>query len=125
MTGGEFVVKINPGLLTVPFGVVTDTLPEAPLPTTAEILVGESTEKEAALILPKLTAVAPVKLVPVMVTVAPLVADVGVKEVIVGVGDEIKVNPADVATPPGVVTETEPDVPAATIAVILVGDTTV
>ena len=33
---------------------------------------------------PKLTAVAPVKLVPVMVTVVPLPAEVGVKEVRVG-----------------------------------------
>jgi len=74
-------------------------------------------------VLPKLTAVAPVKLVPVRVTVAPLAADVGVKDVIVGAG--IKVNPASVTLPPGVVTETEPDVPVATTAVMLVGDTTV
>ena len=39
---------------------------------------------------PKLTAVAPVKLVPVMVTVVPLPAFVGVKEDIVGGGINVK-----------------------------------
>ena len=35
---------------------------------------------------PKLTIVAPVKLVPVMVTTAPVAADEGVNEVTVGAG---------------------------------------
>ena len=68
---------------------------------------------------PKLTAVAPVKLVPVMVTVAPTPANVGVNEVIVGAGIKVKV-PEDVAVPPTVVTEMVPVVPLATTALMLV-----
>ena len=61
-------------------------------------------------------------MVPVRVTVVPVAADVGVKEVIVGAG--INVNPASVAVPPGVVTLTLPVVPLATTAVMLVAFTT-
>ena len=69
---------------------------------------------------PKLTAVAPVKLVPVIVTTVPMSADVGVKEVIVGCGIA-KVKPETVAVPPGVVTLTFPLVaPVPTIAIICV-----
>jgi hypothetical protein len=52
------------------------------------MLVAETTLKEVAAAPPKLTEVAPVKLVPVKVTVAPLAALVGLKEVIVGGGGE-------------------------------------
>src|SRR5688572_26415460 len=48
------------------------------------MLVGETTVNDAAAVPPKLTAVVPVKFVPVMVTVVPLIADVGVNEVMVG-----------------------------------------
>jgi hypothetical protein len=58
----------------------------APFPTTAEIVVALVTEKEVAAVPPKLTAVAPVKLVPVIVIVVPGLADVGVKDVMVGTG---------------------------------------
>ena len=69
---------------------------------------------------PKLTAVAPVKLVPVIVTTVPMSADVGIKEVIVGCGIA-KVKPETVAVPPGVVTLTFPLVaPVPTIAIICV-----
>jgi len=64
--------------------VVTDTLPEVAAPTTAVMLVAETTVKEVAAVPPKLTAVAPVKLVPVIVTVVLLPALVGLKLVIVG-----------------------------------------
>ena len=49
--------------------MVTLTLPVAPVPTTAVILVALTTVNEVAAVPPKLRAVAPVKSVPVMVTV--------------------------------------------------------
>ena len=60
------------------------TLPDVPFATTAVMLVALTIENEVAGVPPKLTAVAPVKLVPVMVTVDPDAADVGVKELMVG-----------------------------------------
>jgi hypothetical protein len=74
------------------------------------------TVKDVAAVPPKLTAVAPKKFVPVIVTVAPLAALLGVKDVMLGAG--IKVNPACKSVPPGVVTETLPEDPLATTAVI-------
>ena len=82
MTGAG--IKVNPASTAVPPGVVTLTFPEAPAASTAVMLVAETTLKEVAAVPPKLTAVAPVKFVPVKVTVAPLAALVGVNEVIVG-----------------------------------------
>jgi hypothetical protein len=72
--------------LAVPPGVVTDIVPVVPLATTAVMLVALTTVKEVAAVPPKLTIVAPVKLVPVMVTTAPVAADEGVNEVTVGAG---------------------------------------
>ena len=71
------------------------------------------------------TAVAPVKFVPVSVTIVPMGPDEGVKLVIVGAG--ITVNELVlVAVPPGVVTAITPVVaPVGTVAVMLVADTTV
>jgi len=61
----------------------------------------------------KATAVMPVKLVPIRVTGVPTWPVVGAKLEIVGAGG-ITVNvEADVAVPPGVVTEIVPDVAAA------------
>ena len=116
-------VNIRPGLVAVPPGVVTLILPEAPVPTVAVILVDELTVNDVAAIPPKLTAVVPVKLVPVIVTVVPVTALVGVKEVMVGVG--ININPAFVAIPPAVVTLTFPDAPVPTVAVMPVEELTV
>ena len=76
--------KVNPARTAVPSGVVTLTLPLVPAATTAVILVAETTLKEAAAVPPKLTAVVPRKLTPVMVTVVPVAALVGLKEVITG-----------------------------------------
>ena len=71
------------------------------------------------------TWVAPVKLVPVMVTEVPTGPLVGVKLVMVGAGITVKL-PLLVAVPPGVVTLTVPVVvPAATVAVIWVAESTV
>ncbi len=110
--------NVKPARVTVPPGVVTETLPEVPLAITAVILVALTTVKEVAVVPPKLTAVAPVKLVPVMVTVKPVPDDVGVNDVMVGAGTKVK--PAKETAPPGVVTETLPLAPLATTAVIVV-----
>ncbi len=78
-------------------------------------------------VLPNCTAVAPVKLVPVMTTLVPPAAgpDVGARPVTVGAGTKVKV-PADVPVPPTVVTLTVPSRcrPAMT-AVICVAELTV
>ncbi len=124
IAGGAGVVKVNPASVPVPPGLVTETFPLAPDDTTAVMLVEDTILKDAAAVPPKLTAVAPEKLVPVIVTVAPDVAEVGVNELIVGaVG--INVKPLAVPVPPAFVTETFPLAPAPTTAVMLVGDTTV
>ena len=60
-------VKVNPARVAVPPGVVTLTFPDAPVPTTAVMLVAELTVNDVAAVPPKLTAVAPVKFVPVIV----------------------------------------------------------
>ena len=62
------------------------------------------------------TAVAPVKLLPLIVTLAPTGPLVGVKVVIVGAGMTVKLV-ALAAVPPGVVTRTGPVVaPVGTVA---------
>ena len=111
-----------PAFVALPVGVVTLTLPEVPAATTAVIDVASTTVNDAAAVPPKLTAVALVKLVPVMVTVAPLAAVVGVKDEMIG---PEYVKPANVEVPVGVVTLTLPEVPAATTAVMDVASTTV
>jgi hypothetical protein len=116
-------IYVNPVLLALPFAVVTRTEPVVPEPTTAVMLVALTTVKEVAGVPPKLTAVAPVKFVPVIVTVCPVPADVGLNAVMVGGGKYVK--PAKVPVPDAVVTETEPEAPAPTVAVILVELTTV
>jgi hypothetical protein len=117
--GGKYV---NPGKLPVPDGLDTNTFPEPPLPTTAVIVVELTTVNDAAGKAPKWTAVTPVKFVPVIVTVVPLAALVGVKEVTVGI--LIKVKPARESVPSGAVTKTFPEEPAPTTAVIVVEFTT-
>lgn len=113
--------KANPLLLAVPPGVVILTLPLVPEPTTAVTVVADTLVKEVALVPPKVTAVVPDRLVPVMVTVAPAPAPVGVKELIAGAG--IKVKPANPAVPPSVVTLRLPLEPAPTTAVMVVAET--
>ena len=70
--------------MAVPPSVVTAILPLVPEPTTAVIWVAESTVKLKASVSPNLTAVAPVKLVPVMITTSPSSVEDVVKEVMVG-----------------------------------------
>jgi hypothetical protein len=79
-----FTVKVLP-LVPVPSGVVTTIRPVVPEPTVAVIWVAEFTVKEATAVPPIETAVAPVKLVPVITTeVEDAQPELGVKEVIVG-----------------------------------------
>ena len=59
---------MKPANVPVPDAVVTETVPEAPAPTVALMLVALTTVNEVAAVPPKLTAVAPVKFVPVIVT---------------------------------------------------------
>ena len=86
------------------------------------------TVKLAAAVPPNVTAVAPVKLRPLMVMVVvvePLGMVVGVKLVITGAGTGVKVKPAILAVPSGVVTLTSPDCAATgTTAVIRVAELT-
>ena len=74
-------------LLAVPPGAVT-LMGECakPLGTTAVICVSESTVKLVAAMAPNVTFVAPVKPVPVTVTLLPTGPDVGLNAVIVGTG---------------------------------------
>ena len=106
--------------MTFPPGVVTLTFTDpVPCGTTAVIVVEFTTVKLVAAVLPKLTAVAPVKFVPVSVTVAPTIAEEGLK--LEAVGAEIYVNALFcVAVPPPVVTLTftAPADPAGATAVI-------
>ena len=123
MSGSVTKVKM-PVLLPEPPGVVTVMAPVAPLPTVALIDVALTTVKEAAAVPPKATALAPVKLVPLMVTTDPLPPLLGVNEVIAGTVMKVKV-PLLVAVPPGEVTVMAPVAPLPTVAVIEVALTTV
>ncbi len=83
--GAEVVTVKLVELVPVPFGVVTEILPVvAPAGTLALMLVDELTVNVDAAVLLNLTAVAPVKLVPVIDTFVPTGPLVGVKEVTVG-----------------------------------------
>ncbi len=113
-----------PLLLAVPLGVVTLSVPVAPLATAAVMVVALVTVKVAAAVPPKATAVAPVKLAPLMVTTVPAPPLLGVNEVIVGAGTKKKIKVL-VAWPPGVVTVIGPVAPLPTVAVMVVSLTTV
>src|SRR5205807_40164 len=112
-------------LVAVPPGVVTLTGPVvAPAGTVARIAVSEVTVKVALTPLND-TAVAPVKFVPLIVTLVPTGPLVGVKLAIVG-GVTTVNELALVAVPPGVVTLSGPVVaPAGTVAWIAVAEVTV
>ena len=73
---------VNPLSVAVPSGVVTLTTPVDPPATTAVIVVALTTVYEEAGVPPKLTAEAPVKFVPVIVTVIPFPALTGVNDAI-------------------------------------------
>lgn len=79
-------IKTNPDFIPVPKLLVILTLPEAPLPTTAVIVVELIIVNDAAATPPKLTAVDPAKFCPDIVIVVPWPAFVGVNELIIGNG---------------------------------------
>src|SRR5690242_12617853 len=114
------VVTVNDAVLVpVPAGVVTAIGPVvAPVGTVAVIWVPEVTVNVAAATPLKVTAVAPVNPVPVMLTDVPGGPEVGVNEVTAGAA--VTVNEAVlVPVPAGVVTAIGPVVaPVGTVAVI-------
>jgi hypothetical protein len=116
-------INVNPASEAVPPGVVRLTAPLLPAPTIATIDVEETTVKEVTAVPPSVMADVLVKLVPVMLMMAPVAAIVGVNEVMVG--EAIKVNPVSEAFPPGVVRLTAPEEPLPTTAIIEVLETTV
>ena len=84
MVGG--VTKVNPPVLPVPFlSAVMTIFPDDPEPTTALMVVADWSINDFAGVPPKLTAVTNEKPVPVMTTVSPVVAVVGINEVMTGV----------------------------------------
>jgi hypothetical protein len=135
--GGEGGTKVNWSfalVAEVPPGptTVTSTVPAAPAGAVAVIEVALTTVKVEAAVAPNFTAVAPVKLVPVMVTEVPpvVVPEFGLTPETVGAGGRTKVNwsfALVAEVPPGVVTVTStvPAAPAGAVAVIEVALTTV
>src|SRR5437660_7792082 len=123
MVGGLTTVN-ELALVAVPPGVVTLTGPVvAPAGTVARIAVSEVTVKVALTPLND-TDVAPLKFVPLIVTLVPTGPLVGVKLAIVG-GLTTVNELALVAVPPGVVTLSGPVVaPAGTVAWIAVAEVT-
>src|SRR5207249_4139545 len=127
IVGGLAVTVKLLALVAVPPGVVTLIWPlVAPLGTVAAIEVAEVTVKVTALVPLNRTSEAPVKFVPVIVTLVVTGPLAGVKLVIVG-GLAVTVKLlALVAVPPGVVTLIWPLVaPLGTVAAIEVAEVTV
>ena len=88
--GKALMVKV-PALVAVPPPVVTLMVPVAPAAGVAVICVAEFTVKDNALVKPKLTTEAPVKLVPVITTGVVLAQPkAGVKLVMTGGGIAFK-----------------------------------
>lgn len=114
-----FVTVKCEALVTVPPAVVTEIGPVfAPFGTVASISVAETTVNCFALVPLNITALPPLKLLPVIVTDVPIGPLAGVKALITGGGITVKVFVL-VAVPPGVVTEIGPLVaPCGTIAII-------
>jgi hypothetical protein len=113
-------------LVAVPPGVVTRIGPiVAPAGTSARIELAESTMKPALTVL-KVTAVAPLRFVPLIVTMVPTGPLVGVKLVMVGAGVVTVKLVVLLTVPPDVVTLMGPVVaPLGTVAEIEVEEVTV
>ena len=122
--GSTFMVKAA-AEMAIPEDVLTSTGPLLPLPAVAVICVAEFTVKELTGVPPMLTAVAPVKLAPVMVSTAlPGQPDVGEKDKMAGAAADKKVKPALLPVPAGLVTDTWPEAPVLTMAVMRLPFTT-
>jgi len=125
ITGGGMTVNA-PLEMAIPPGVVTWIGPvAASAGTPAVMVVSETTVNTGAAAAVKLTALAPVSPVPVMVTVVPRGPAFGVNEVITGGGMTVNAL-LDVTVPPGVTMVIGPDVaPAGTVVVIVVSEAAV
>src|SRR3989337_515346 len=75
---------VNPASSSLPKEFDTFTFPEAPEAGFAVMDVGETTVKDAAGTSPNDTAEASVNCIPVIVTLSCLLAEVGVKDVMMG-----------------------------------------
>ena len=106
---GLLLVAVLPGAVTV-------IAPVAPLPTVALIKVELLIVKACAALPPIATAVAPVKLAPVMVMTVPVPPLVGVNDTMLGPVRKVKALVL-VVVPPGVVTVMVPVAPLPTVAV--------
>ena len=115
-------------LVAVPPGVVTAIGPVvAPVGTVAVIWVSEFTVNVVAAMPPNVTALAPVKPVPVITTEVPTAPLVGLNDVMVGTGDGVTSKLVALVPVPSVsVTAMAPSVAlAGTVAVIWVSELTV
>ena len=91
MVGSEAVTTKELLLNAFPAGVVMRTKPVVlPLETTAVAVVEFTTTRPDAVVPLKATLVAPVKLIPVIVTLVPIGPDVGVKLVMTGAALEVE-----------------------------------
>jgi len=118
-TGENGVTVKSVGLVRVPPGDVTTTGPvAAPGGTVAVTCVSESTVK-VALTPPNVTSVAPVKLLPAIVTIEPMGPDTGENGVTVKSVGLVRVPPGDVTTTGPVAA------PDGTVAVTCVSESTV
>jgi hypothetical protein len=116
-------INVKPFKRAVPPGVVKLSAPEDPLPTTATIVVDETTVNEVTGVPPRVIADVASKLLPVMVINALVAATVGVKDIMMGAGINIK--PFKLAVPPGVVKLSAPVEPLPILATMEVDETTV
>jgi hypothetical protein len=121
MEGVPNTVKLVALLIVTPLTVIEIGPDPAPTGTVVVILVGEEAVTTAGMPLNSTTLLAGVvlKLVPVIVTVVPLIPPVGLNPVRVGVGNTVKL-PGLVTVTPLTVTVITPDTAAAgTVTVIL------
>lgn len=123
---GTVTVKL-PLLVAVPPGVTTCHWPELALDGTVAVIDVDELTVYGAAVPASVTELAPVKPVPVRVTLSPDGPLPGLKLVIVGTGEAVTVKLlADDAVPPAVVTLHAPEVaPAGTVALICVAEVTV
>ncbi len=103
-------INTKPARESVPAGVVNFTEPEPPPPNTTFTSESDITVNGGAK-LPKRTWVVPVNLNPLIEIVSPLVPEDGVKLLILGDTDEVKIKPANESVPVVAVTLTAPDLP--------------
>jgi len=103
---------VKPAHVAVPPGLVIDTTPEEPLPTTAVMYEPARVLNDAAGVPPKLTDVTLVRFEPNMYTVEPLPAIAGLTLPIVGGAFQVKVVVL-ITLPPGVLMAITPLAPDA------------